>query len=121
MMNRIAPDVPAPSRTERTRFAAALRVVRKDAALGWFILGGILVHVGYARTASTLALHLQALFGKNNTLYPALITLNALTVILMQIPITRWAEKRSLRGSLALVPKAEKEAGNVNSSDPQKS
>ena len=100
-MNRFAPAAPA-APPERTRFTAALRVIRKDAALGWFILGGILGQVGYAQIESTLPLHLKTLFGENNALYPALLTLNAVTVILLQVLVTRWAEKRSLIGNLGL-------------------
>src|SRR5690606_39433016 len=68
----------------------------------WFILGGILGQIGYAQIESTLPLHLKTLFGENNALYPALLTLNAVTVILLQIVVTRWAEKRSLIGNLGL-------------------
>ncbi|WP_107727151.1 MDR family MFS transporter [Desmospora activa] len=87
---------------DRIRVGEAFAVIRRDLALGFFILGGILGHIGYAQNESNLPLHLDQLFGEHNAWYPTLLALNAVTVILLQMVITRWGEKRSILSNMML-------------------
>jgi MFS family permease len=100
MMHRYRKDIGHRSAPEIVRFSDAVRVVRKDTALGYFILSGILVSIGYAQIESSLPLYLNQLYGEHNQLYPALLAVNATCVILLQIPLTRWCEKRTLLANL---------------------
>ncbi|WP_246258618.1 MDR family MFS transporter [Kroppenstedtia pulmonis] len=102
MMKRLGREIGSTPPKERVRLMDALQVVRKDTALGFFILAGILEHIGYSQVESSLPLHLKELFGGENVLYPFLLALNAGTVILFQIVITRWSEKRSILSNMIL-------------------
>ncbi len=92
MMKRLGQEVGSITPEERIHLTDALRVVRKDAALGYFILAGILGHIGYSQMESNLPLHLKELFGGEHVLYPSLLALNAGVVILFQMAITRWGK-----------------------------
>ncbi len=83
---------------ERIRFSECLRVIRRDQALGCFVLAGILFFTVYAQIDSSLPIFLSQL--DKSSLYPALLTINAGIVVLFQYFISRWTEKKSILTSL---------------------
>ncbi|MBW5445500.1 MFS transporter [Cohnella sp. CFH 77786] len=80
---------------EKITLSSAWQVVRRDTCLKMFLLGAIFVGVGYCQMTVTLSQVVEANFEGGVRLFAALISVNAVTVILLQIPISRWAEKRS--------------------------
>jgi MFS family permease len=79
--------------------AGALQVVRKDLALGYFLLAGFLSSVGYSQIETNLPLILKQDLPEY-ALYSWLIALNAITVVVLQMFITRWSERRPVQFSL---------------------
>lgn len=83
---------------ERIRFSQCLGVIRRDQALGCFVLAGILFFTVYAQIDSSLPIFLAQL--EKSQLYPALLAINAGIVVLFQYFVSRWTEKKSILTSL---------------------
>ncbi|MGE6256466.1 MDR family MFS transporter [Heyndrickxia sporothermodurans] len=81
------------SSKKQTSFKGAFRVVFNDKALLYFILGGILVNIGYSQVESTLPQHLEKILTNGVVLYSVLLSINAVTVVILQIPLSRLVEK----------------------------
>jgi MFS family permease len=77
----------------RTAIKEAFRIIGRDKALRLFILGGILVNVGYSQNDSSLPQHLGQLLKDGVVLYSVLLSVNAVAVVILQIPLSRLVEK----------------------------
>lgn len=71
----------------------ALIVAWKDKTLLVFIIGGILVNVGYSQIDSNLPQYIQSSFSNGVALFAKLIALNAILVIILQVPLSLVSEK----------------------------
>jgi len=68
-------------------------VLCQDRAMGLFILGGMVITTVYSQLGSTLGLILMQRTG-STSLFAMLMTVNALTVVILQIPMTGYFLKR---------------------------
>jgi MFS family permease len=80
---------------ENITLRSAWQVTRQDFCLKMFLIGAIIVGIGYSQVMVTLSQYLEMTFENSVRLFAALMSANAITVIAMQIPLSRWAEKRS--------------------------
>ncbi|WP_107838785.1 MDR family MFS transporter [Metasolibacillus meyeri] len=80
--------------------ASILRVVFSDYKLLLFLAGGTLIGLGYAQFDSTLPQFIQLKLEDGVKLYSLLISLNAVVVLILQLPISMLAEKISILASL---------------------
>ncbi|WP_174732855.1 MDR family MFS transporter [Mesobacillus harenae] len=78
---------------ERVTFSASLKIIGRDKALGFLILGSILINAGYAQVESNLPQHLTASIDNAVFVYSALLSLNAVIVVLLQMPISHYVER----------------------------
>lgn len=69
-------------------------VIRRDRAFRYFILGGIVTAIGYSQMTSTLSQFIEQNFAKGVTVFAWMMSVNAVAVVLFQIPFSKWAEKR---------------------------
>ncbi|MGG1401106.1 MFS transporter [Bacillus salipaludis] len=69
------------------------RIIRKDRALMFLILGSILVNIGYVQLDSNLPQHLEAKLQNGVVIFSVLLTINAVMVVVLQMPISHIAEK----------------------------
>jgi MFS family permease len=81
------------SPVNKLRLTDALTVAWKDKTLLLFIVGGILVNIGYSQIDSNLPQYLQDSFSDGVVLFSKLIALNATIVILLQLPLSLLSEK----------------------------
>lgn len=71
-------------------------VLLRDRSLLLFILAGIVANFGYSQINSTLPVYLREILpGSGDLVYSSLNALNALQVVLIQIPFSYWMERRS--------------------------
>lgn len=70
-----------------------LMVTWKDKTLLVFIIGGILINVGYSQIDSNLPQYIQQSFSDGVALFAKLIALNAILVIILQVPLSLITEK----------------------------
>ncbi|MDQ6597420.1 MDR family MFS transporter [Bacillus salipaludis] len=71
----------------------AFRIIRKDRALMFLILGSILVNIGYVQLDSNLPQHLEAKLQNGVVIFSVLLSINAVMVVVLQMPISHIAEK----------------------------
>lgn len=81
---------------EQIAVSEVWKVLRSDAALFYFILGGVLLVTVYGQMSITLSQYLKESIRDGITLFGFLMSLNGITVVIAQYPITRWSEKLSL-------------------------
>lgn len=92
---------------ERITVASAWTVVRQDKVLRLYLLGSILGAIGYSQMSVTLSQYVDRL-GMNGDgvgLFATLMSVNAIVVIVFQVPVVRWMERRTPLMAIA--------AGNV--------
>ncbi|MDQ0273790.1 MDR family MFS transporter [Cytobacillus purgationiresistens] len=77
----------------KTTLSQAFNIVKKDRALRFFILGGILIAIGYSQVESNLPQHLTDSVENSVMLYSILLSLNAIVVVLLQLPFSTVMEK----------------------------
>ena len=71
----------------------SLIVIWRDKTLLLFIIGGILVNVGYSQIDSNLPQYIQNSFSDGVALFAKLIALNAILVLILQVPLSLVTEK----------------------------
>ncbi len=86
----------------KMRLSDCVNVVKKDTALAYFVAGGILFFSVYSQIESNLPLHLSSELKNGSTLFPFLLSTNAVLVILLQGFATNWAQKKNILTSLLL-------------------
>lgn len=77
-------------------FANAFHVVKTDKALRYLLLGIIVINIGYVQMDSNLPQFLAKHVDNGIAIFSVLITLNAIMVVVLQVPISHLAEKFSL-------------------------
>ncbi|PTX50336.1 putative MFS family arabinose efflux permease [Melghirimyces profundicolus] len=82
------PPFPGPGSGLSTVMKSAVR----DTSLLFALLMGIIFTIGYAQIETTLPLHLKT---ESLSVYPALLTTNAILVVLFAIPMSNWAGSQS--------------------------
>ena len=74
-------------------FGDAFTILRTDKALRYLIIGIILVNMGYVQIDSNLPQILEGTVGNGIIIFSTLITINAVMVVFLQMPISHVAEK----------------------------
>ncbi|SMP02191.1 Predicted arabinose efflux permease, MFS family [Laceyella tengchongensis] len=91
-----------PPTKRRAHLVNCLRVITRDRALGYYILGGMLFFMVYAQMESNLPIYLSNEIPDGSKIYPILLVINAGLVILVQRLISKWAEKKHPLSSIVL-------------------
>jgi len=76
--------------------------LRSDVPLLLFIIGGTLLTTVHGQMSVTLSQHLQANIIDGVKLFAVLMSINGFTVLLLQIPLTRWSEHFTFVQRIAL-------------------
>ncbi|MBV7504643.1 MFS transporter [Bacillus sp. sid0103] len=74
-------------------FGDAFTIIRTDKALRYLIIGIILVNMGYVQIDSNLPQILEGTVDNGIVIFSTLITINAVMVVFLQMPISHIAEK----------------------------
>ncbi|TYS13765.1 MFS transporter [Rossellomorea vietnamensis] len=74
-------------------FRDAFSIVKRDSALRFLILAIILVNIGYSQLQSTLPLHLEAHLEDGIYIFSILLSINAVMVVFLQMPVSSIAER----------------------------
>ncbi|WP_066064637.1 MDR family MFS transporter [Neobacillus soli] len=77
-------------------FGDAFRIIKMDKALRYLIIGIILVNMGYVQIDSNLPQILEGTVENGVFIFSMLITINAVMVVFLQMPISHLAEKFKL-------------------------
>ncbi|MBC8080111.1 MAG: MFS transporter [Gorillibacterium sp.] len=75
-------------------FGKAWGIIRRDVKFRYYLCGGTLGAISYSQMNVTLPQYLNGEFANGVHLFAIMISLNAITVILFQLPLSLWAGKR---------------------------
>ncbi|WP_409254164.1 MDR family MFS transporter [Bacillus sp. SCS-153A] len=75
------------------RFQESLKMVKRDYALRYLVIGIILINIGYSQLQSTLPMHLEDSLENGVYLFSILLSINAVMVVILQMPVSAVAEK----------------------------
>ncbi|WP_175406264.1 MDR family MFS transporter [Priestia flexa] len=101
-LNKFSNELKPAGKKEKVRISAAINVIRKDLALGFFILAGTLSFIGYAQYDSNLPLFMKEKIDNAASIYSMLLTINAIVVVIFQPFITKWSEKKPILVNMAI-------------------
>ncbi|WP_139490169.1 MDR family MFS transporter [Brevibacillus dissolubilis] len=87
---------------ERVTFRGAWNVITHDVALRYFIVGGMIVSLGYSQMTVTLSQYVGKSFTDGIELFSYLMSLNAIVVVTCQMWLSKWAEKRTPLTSIVI-------------------
>lgn len=80
---------------EQITFGHAFRVVVQDKAFRLYMIAGVLGAIGYSQMSTTLAKFVEMSVPNGVELFAILMSVNAIVVVLLQMPLTTWAEKKT--------------------------
>lgn len=83
-------------------FLMAWEAVKRDYVLRYYLIGGIVTAIGYSQMTVTLSQFVEGKFAEGVTLFAVMMSVNAVTVVLLQIPISKWVERFSVIGALTI-------------------
>jgi MFS family permease len=92
LMKRLVLTQPGQSK-KGVSFGDAFKIIRTDKALRYLIIGIILVNMGYVQIDSNLPQILEGAVENGIVIFSTLITINAVLVVFLQMPISHVAEK----------------------------
>lgn len=96
LLNRFGISRIEGEKKERVTVGAAWGVIRKDTILRWFLTGGVLGSIGYSQMSVTLSQYIDSKgLNEGIGLFTVLMSVNAVVVIVCQVPVTRWIESRT--------------------------
>ncbi len=97
MMVRTRPSTGHRSQmNQQASLASVVKVIASDKALLFYLLGGIMVRAAYEQINTNVSVHFQEHVVRGLALFSLTISLNAVVVVICQVPISTWAEKKSL-------------------------
>ncbi|WP_079505453.1 MDR family MFS transporter [Mesobacillus jeotgali] len=77
----------------KVTFASSLKIISKDKALRYLILGTIIINFGYSQMESNVPQYLESSIANGVLVYSVMLSINAVMVVLLQMPISHIAEK----------------------------
>lgn len=93
-LKRLIVPVPQEENSKKVvSFGDAFRIIKTDKALRYLIIGIILVNMGYVQIDSNLPQILEGTVENGVFIFSMLITINAVMVVVLQMPISHLAEK----------------------------
>lgn len=78
-----------------TAFLSAWHAVSSDAVLKYYLLGTIVTAGSYSQMTVTLSQYVSGKFADGVALFAFMMSVNAVTVIALQVPFAKWAGRRS--------------------------
>lgn len=76
-------------------FSSAWNVVRNDIVLRYYLFGNIIGAISYSQMTVTLSQYVGGSFPDGVALFALMMSVNAITVVVLQLPLGRWAAKRT--------------------------
>ncbi|MEH7884099.1 MFS transporter [Bacillus sp. JJ1609] len=77
----------------KVTIASSLRIVGKDKALLYLVLGSIIINFGYSQIESNVPQHLESSLANGVFVYSVMLSINAVMVVILQMPISHFAER----------------------------
>ncbi|MFD1952989.1 MDR family MFS transporter [Paenibacillus thailandensis] len=75
--------------------SASWQAVRHDKVLRFYLLGAVVTSMSYSQMDSNLSQYVGGEFERGVALFALMMSVNAVTVVILQVPLSKWAEKVS--------------------------
>lgn len=95
LLNRFGIKKIEGQKKEQITFGRAFRVVVQDKAFRLYMVGAVFGAIGYSQMSTTLAKYVEMSVADGVELFAILMSVNAIVVVLLQMPLTTWAEKKT--------------------------
>lgn len=93
MMKKYNLGNPVSEGASKVTIANSLKIIGKDKALRFLVLGTIIINFGYSQMESNLPQHLESSIANGVFVYSVMLSINAVMVVLLQMPISHFAER----------------------------
>ncbi|MBT2679747.1 MFS transporter [Bacillus sp. ISL-35] len=93
MMKKFDLGNPAGEGASKVTIASSLKIIGKDKALRYLILGTIIINFGYSQMESNVPQYLESSIANGVFVYSVMLSINAVLVVLLQMPISHFAER----------------------------
>jgi MFS family permease len=93
MMKKYNLGNPVSEAASKVTIANSLKIIGKDKALRFLVLGTIIINFGYSQMESNLPQHLESSIANGVFVYSVMLSINAVMVVLLQMPISYFAER----------------------------
>lgn len=93
MMKKYNLGNPVSEGASKVTIANSLKIIGKDKALRFLVLGTIIINFGYSQMESNLPQHLESSIANGVFVYSVILSINAVMVVLLQMPISHFAER----------------------------
>jgi MFS family permease len=93
MMKKYNLGNPASETASKVTIASSLKIIGKDKALRYLILGTIIINFGYSQMESNVPQYLESTIANGVFVYSVMLSINAVMVVLLQMPISHFAER----------------------------
>lgn len=87
---------------EKTSMKESFQAMGRDRALLLFVVAGMVMAVGWAQFPILLSQFVTSTFDKGTQVFGVLLIINAVVIVIFQLPVSRWAERKRPINSLLL-------------------
>lgn len=77
----------------KVSIANSLKIIAKDKALLYLVLGSMIINFGYSQMESNVPQHLEGTLTNGVFVYSVMLSINAVMVVLLQMPLSHFAER----------------------------
>ena len=75
-------------------FSRSVKILLADKVLFWFVLGGMVLGIAWGQFPVLLSQFVVNEFADGIKIFGQLLTVNAITVVVVQLPVSKWIEKQ---------------------------
>jgi len=93
MMKKYNVGNPVDKGAAKVTIASSLKIIGKDKALLYLVLGSIIINFGYSQIESNVPQHLESSLANGVFVYSVMLSINAVMVVILQMPISHFAER----------------------------
>lgn len=93
MMKKYNVGNPVSKGAANVTIASSLRIIGKDKALLYLVLGSIIINFGYSQIESNVPQYLESSLANGVFVYSVMLSINAVMVVILQMPLSHFAER----------------------------
>lgn len=93
MMKKYNLGNPVSEGASKVTIASSLKIIGQDKALRFLVLGTIIINFGYSQIESNVPQYLESTIANGVFVYSIMLSINAVMVVLLQMPISHFAER----------------------------
>ncbi|WP_210364114.1 MFS transporter [Bacillus sp. REN3] len=93
LMKKYKVGNPRKEQASKATIAGSIKVIGKDKALRYLVLGTVLINLGYSQIESNVPQYLESSIANGVFVYSVMLSINAAMVVALQMPISHFTER----------------------------